>query len=432
MTVLQRLLESELIEIDDDPQMEKLLAAAALVQKQLTDGSLDLARATLVAMDPQVTADDPILDAVYTMVAGEWATIKRRYPDRPVALLRGVLAQALSSAGATDIPASVIWPTASSYAPYAPLAREQEVWGEILSPISDRAERAAATEWSGVGNSSSVPLPTPEIPAISAPVKGVNVATLKAHLAAAAGPVEAPEGVTSNSNGVVNDGYSRTAQPAWANTFAATAAAGIALAVNNALQSTAKGIDVAPLANALAAHTAQLGEAVGKALAPLHAIALRSRTLFWRQALYSSSRRQSYREMTPELAMVAIAADLAGDVPPMCPSSVDQLVWEAAHAVVGNRSTTINGFADAIAGHNRSTASSLLGEGVVTAGRKTLLSFLRAVADSGEVPSGVRAELGVDTEVEVQLADLTRWLFRDLRAERIAADAAPRRRARRK
>jgi hypothetical protein len=56
MTVLQRLLESELIEVDDDPQMEKLQAAAVLLQKQLTDGSLNLARTTLVATDPQIAA----------------------------------------------------------------------------------------------------------------------------------------------------------------------------------------------------------------------------------------------------------------------------------------------------------------------------------------------------------------------------------------
>lgn len=432
MTVLQRLLESELVEIDDDQQMEKLLAAATLLQKQLTDGSLNLARATLVVMDPHIRADEPVLDIVYTVVAGQWPTIKKRHPDRPVALLRGVLAQALVSAGEADAMAAVIWPTANSYAPYAPLAREQEVWSGILSPIGDRAERAAATVWSSTGDTSAISLPIPDIPAISATSKPVDSATLTAHLAAAAGPVEAPKGVTANSNTMSNSAYSGAAHPAWANAFAQTAAAGIALTVNAALQGTAKSIDVAPLADALADHTVQLAEAVGKALAPLHAIELRSRTLFWRQALYSRSQRQPYRDLAPELAVVAIAADLAGDVPPMCPGSVDHLVWEAAHAVVGDESTTISSFTAALTGGNRAVVSTLLGAGTEIDGRRTLASFLRSAASSGEVPSDVRAQLGVAVDVQVRLSDLARWLFRDLRAERIAAEIGPRTRGRRK
>jgi hypothetical protein len=434
MAVLQHLLEAELVDIDDDSQMEKLSAAAAFVQDQLAEGKIGIAPATLVAMDPQVNGDEPVLDAVYAAVSAQWSTVKKRHPDRPVALLRGVLAQALAAAGASDVVASVIWPTASSYAPYASLAREQEVWTRILLPIGERSERAAAEAWSGRGGESRVEIPVPDLPAISASANGLDTATLTAYLAAAAGPVDNPPAGAKTNNNVISQGpYGGAhAQPAWADTFGTTAAAGITRVVNAALVATVKGLDLGPLKASLEEHTAGISRAVTDALAPLHAIELRSRVLIWREALYSRSQRRPYREIPAPLAVVSIAADLAAEVPPMSPASVDNLAWEAGHAVLGNAATTIAEFAAALTDLDDPSLAELLGSNTDVQGRKTLLSFVRAVIAEGEAPSDVRAQLGVRGSVEIPLPDLVRWLFRDLRAERIAADAAPRGRRRRK
>lgn len=434
MTVLQHLLEAELVEIDDDTQMEKLAAAAALVQNQLTEGKIGIAPATLVAMDPQVEAGDPVLDAVYAAVSAQWPTVKKRHPDRPVALLRGVLAQALAAAGESNPVASVIWLTASSYAPHAPLAREQDVWGKILHPIGERAERAAAAVWSGRGVESRIEIPVPDLPAISASARGLHTPTLTAYLAAAAGPVDnSPQGVETNQHVVTSGRYgSGQVEPEWANTFGATAATGITQVVNAALVATVKGLDLSPLKTSLEEHAAGISRAVADALAPLHAIELRSRVLVWREALYSRSQRRPYREIPAPLAVVSIAADLAAEVPPMSPASVDNLAWEAAHAVLGTQATTIPGFAAALADLDDGSFADLLGSDTEVQGRRTLLSFIRAVIAGSEVPSDVRAQLGLGEAVEVPMPDLARWLFRDLRAERIAADISPRARRRRK
>lgn len=433
MTVLQHLLEAELVEIDDDTQMEKLTTAAAVVQDQLAERKIAIAPATLVAMDPQVEADDPVLDAVYAAVAAQWSTIKKRHPDRPIALLRGVLAQALAAAGESDIVASVIWPTASSYAPYAPLAREQEVWSRILHPIGKRAERAAAAVWSGRGGESKIEIPIPELPPISASAESLDTATLKAYLAAAAGPVATPlQGVETNRNAVDQNGYAGQMNQHWANTFGTTAATGITRVVNAALQATVRGLDLGPFKMSLEEHTARIARAVADALAPLHAIELRSRVLVWREALYSRSQRLPYREVPAPLAVVSIAADLVADVPPMCPASVDSLVWEAAHAVLGTQTTTIPAFVAALADLKDASLADLLGSDTVVQGRKTLLSFIRSVIARGEAPSDIRTQLGVGGAVEVPMPDLSRWLFRDLRAERITTDPSARGRRRRK
>lgn len=430
MTVLQRLLEADLVEIHDDAEMEKLAAAAALVEKQFTDGKLALAAATLVAMDPQIAPDEPVLEVVYAAVAGQWPTVKKRHPNRPVAILRGVLSQALAAAGESDAAAGVIWATASSYAPHAALAREGVVWTEILSPIAERAERAAAAVWSGLSSKAVYEIPTPAIPPVSSVAYKVDTERLRAFLAAAAGPTPtAPDGVTPNRS-PIQEGYPNPATPAWANMFGATAANGIGLTVDAALQSTVENIAITPVAGALEQYAKQIADVLSIALAPLQMLELRSRALLWRSALYSSSQRRPYRNLDPELAVLAIAADLAADVPPLCPASVDNLVWEAAHAVLGTGTTSISAFATALTGSDREAAAALLGTEAVAAGRRTLASLLRTVTTDGEMGQDFRAALGVEADTQIIMADLARWLFRDLRAERIvAAPARSRRRS---
>lgn len=427
MTVLQRLLEADLVEIHDDAEMEKLAAAAALVEKQLTDGKLALAPATLVAMDPHISPDEPVLDAVYAAVAGQWPTVKKRHPNRPVAVLRGVLAQALAVAGKSDTAAGVIWATASSYAPHAPLAREANVWAEILDPIGERAERAAAAAWSGRASVDSIEIPGPELPQLSIGAPKLDGDRLKSFLAAAAGPTaEPPQGITPNRNNVIL--HQGAAHATWADTFGTTAAQGIGLVVNAAFESLSKSMNMAPVTEALEKQANQIAGAVAAALAPLHSIELRSRVLLWRSALYSTSQRQAYRDLSPQLAIVAIAADLAADVPPLSPASVDNLVWESAYAVFGTESTSILAFVNALTGPNREAMAALLGTETAGSGRKTLASFLRAVPSDGKMTPDLRAELGVEADMEIRMADLARWLFRDLRAERIGAAPARSRR----
>jgi hypothetical protein len=427
MTVLQRLLEADLVEIHDDSEMEKLAAAATLVEKQLTDGKLALAPATLVAMDPQIAPDDPVLDVIYAAVASQWPTVKKRHPNRPVAVLRGVLAQALATSGASDAVAGVIWATASSYAPHAPLTRETEVWTEILTPIGERAERAAAAAWSGRTSVDSLDIPSPEISQVSTGAPKLNAEALKSFLVAAAGPTdEPPQGVKQNANHVIS-GYG-SAHAVWADVFGSTAALGIATVVNTALQTMSKSMNMAAVTEALQKHANQVAGAVAVALAPLQAIELRSRALLWRSALYSSSQRQPYRGLTPHLAVVAIAADLATDVPPLSPASVDNLVWEATYAVVGTETTSISAFINALTAGDREAMDALLGTEAAGGSRKTLASFLRARHSDSKMTRDVRAELGVEADTEIKLADLARWLFRDLRAERIVTAPARSRR----
>lgn len=365
-TVLQQLLEAALVEIDDDEQIGKLQAAASSVGKQLSEGKMGIAAATLVAMDPEINPEEPTLDSIYKTVAEHWKTVRTRHPNTPVALLRGILMQALAIAGEADLVAAVIWPTANSFLPYAPLAREDAVWESLLLPIRERAERAGETAWSGRGEKAEVEIPAPEeLPTLS---------------------------VADPTNSVA----------------------------------------LAAVAKYLESHASQISRAVGGALAPVRAIELRSQILYWREALYSRSQNQSYRTLPGPGAALAMAVDLAKEVPEMCPASVDSLLWEAAYAVFTDQTTTIAEFTAALSSPQCIALAALLGNQAPQTGRKTLLAFVRQAVTSGQVPQDARAQIGVEEGQQIPLADLARWLFRDLRAERIADGIGARPQRRRK
>jgi hypothetical protein len=55
----------------------------------------------------------------------------------------------------------------------------------------------------------------------------------------------------------------------------------------------------------------------------------RTRLLWWKESCYSPSLKQSYRKLHPYLAAVVMAADLAAELPPFHPQSVEYFLREA-------------------------------------------------------------------------------------------------------
>ena len=118
----------------------------------------------------------------------------------------------------------------------------------------------------------------------------------------------------------------------------------------------------------------------------------------------------------------------------MSPASVDSLLWEAAYMVLGNQETTIGELANALAVARDMNLMELLGGIDPVSGRKTLLAFVRQAVTAAPAPreGDVRAQVGVQETEAIPFPDLACWLFRDLRAEKIAANIAPRPQRKRK
>lgn len=288
-SVLSALLDRQLIGIESDEQLEKAQATAKQVAAKIKSKKLSAATCTLVAMDSAIAADDPTVLAVLGDLTTNWKTVRTKYPDPPVTLLRAVLAESLTQAAHDPNVAGIIWYTAKSYWPHATIDAEWEIWVEILKEIGERAERAASDAWEGAGTS-EIGEEDHEIPDVK-PGR-VDVATLTAHLGAAAGPIAAPPNGVATNQHQAGAQYGGTAHPEWARIFGETAATGIAATVNNALKRT-----VDSVAAALTQALTSLSESAKSG----RATALRSQVLWWKEAVYSIPLRRVIENLMLQL-----------------------------------------------------------------------------------------------------------------------------------
>lgn len=417
-TVLEQLLERRLIPVDDDPTLEKVQTAADELAKKIRSGKIPATAATLVALDPQISPTEPLGDLVMVELRRHWKSVDQKHPDRPMTLVRGILADALQQAGKDPSVAAVVTLTARSYWPYTALHAELSVWEGVLQALGGRAEMAAAAAWEGTGKDALIEIPPFKFGSGRALGGKIDVSYLQKYLAAAAGPAsDPPTGVTANTGAVTPQGYGT--QPAWADNFGRIAAAGVAGAVNEALQVTAKSIDLSAAGDSLESFLRSLATQIDAAVRPIRATALRTEVLLWRESLFSVSLRSGYRRLSPAVRTLAQACDLHALVPAHSPVAVESLLEEAGRAVGDDEPMTIPDFLAALVQDFPAELASTVGKTKPHAGRGPLLALVREAVIEGSPPGSLGQRLGVDPNVPVPLYELALWMFRDLQADRL-------------
>ncbi len=416
-TVLEQLLERRLIPVEDDPTLKKVQDTANEFAKKIRGAKVPAPTATLVALDPEVSPTDPMGDLVMAELRKHWKSVDQKHPDRPMILVRGILADALSQAGSDAAIAAAITLTARSYWPYTSLGVEAEVWQQILLTLGARAEKAAVDAWEGTGAKSGIDVPPLTLSPVRAQVPKVDAEELSGHLTASVGPMDnPPKGVTPNSVQVSAHGYPTDAN--WAAMMGAVAGPAITSTLTRALQGLANSIDLGAASQSIEAYAQDLSRTIASAIRPIHATALRSRVLFWREALYSPRLQLSYRRVPSSARVLALAIDLHDIVPPHSPLAIEALLEEAARAVSEDESIPLADFLGVIDAVP-SELTTALGRGKPQSGRSPLLSLVREMIWAGQVPEALSARIGVDPSTPITLPELSVWLFRDLQAERL-------------
>lgn len=416
-TVLEQLLERRLIPVEDDPTLEKVQDAANEFAKKIRGAKVPATTATLVALDPEVSPTDPVGDLVMAELRKHWKSVDQKHPDRPMTLVRGILADALFQAGSDASIAAAITLTARSYWPHTSLGVEAEVWQQVLQTLGVRAEKAAVDAWEGTGAKSGIDVPPLTLSPVRAQVPKIEAEELSRHLTASVGPMtNPPQGVTPNAGQASTSGYPMTAD--WAAKMGAIAGPAITSNITAALRGLANSIDLSAASQSIEAYAQELTRAIASAIRPIHATALRTQVLFWREALYSPQLQLSYRRVPSPARVLALAIDLHDIVPPHSPLAIEALLEEAARTVSEDESIPL---ADLLGGLDAvpSELTTALGRGKPQSGRTPLLSLVRETISAGQVPEALSARLGVNPSTPVALAELSVWLFRDLQAERL-------------
>ena len=114
---------------DSDERLANIEKSIADVQKKITEDHLLLERYSLAGLDPAISPDEITVTEVEDIIAIHWKALRAKFSERPVAIIRAVILNALYNAGCADAyVARIIYLAASNFFPFAKkLGREYEL-----------------------------------------------------------------------------------------------------------------------------------------------------------------------------------------------------------------------------------------------------------------------------------------------------------------
>lgn len=431
--VLQRFLNNGLIDVGgDDTKLEKLSQAAkdlAAILKKVPSKALNY---SLVAFDPDAPADDPVVKEALAALQNRWATYRNTFSSTPVAVIRAMLLDALLIAAGEDDRVGVCFVASARNAlPLLPADNEREIWAHAVRQVERQVDVRAEAEWA-TPESITVPAMAYKVPELEAPEISRGKAprsALQTGMVGAAGPqVQDPQRGTVATNG--NPHWSQQNPQHWVWDFGRLSSTAIA----DAIDVTIAKIEVSQpdlaepfnkLATVVSNYVNTTLTAVSAATAGLQR---RTNLLWWREALYSPSAQQSYRDLPVSVAAAQMALDLFNSVPLFSPASVSVFLGETVLRLKGTEGAEGRPVFELVAEAQeheslaplRSVAAALA---VMPVGRGPLLALIghASHADAKDLGNFHRLT-GIPLDAKLDPAAWASWLFRELQAAKAATD----------
>lgn len=427
---LQRYLEAGLLPIgDDDEKFEYLERAAADLDGTLRKNPAKAARFALVLLDPGISSEDPVIVEAESALATHWKTIRNKFDDSPVNVLRGVILRALEAATEDNVSmAAIVWLATASYRPHASLGGEAQVIDDFLFCLGTATQSHAEAIWSQT-LSEPERMPTPRISTPSLEAFKTNRQALANRLGAAAGP---------NGSGLqYQDGNPHwpSQNGPWVGDFGLRASAAVAVSLDAAIAATIEplGQFSIDLQETLRDHAKAVRAALKTSLSRVDKLLeverRRTALLWWRQSLYSPSAAASYRSIPKEIVPVLMAVDLAEQLPPPAPVSVEHFLREAIRDVIGEGNSTdivtLPALQTAlVATPDVTLRTQSIGKADGAPARTSLLDYLAGQPSDSSDEGQVASSTGLGPETKLGLGELGVWLFRDLQVAELAETVA--------
>lgn len=417
--ILLQFLEAGIVNVgSDDSKLEKLRTTAKDLAAVLKKVPARTVRWTLVAVDPEAAADDPVIAESWATLKKNWTTVPNTYQSTPIALLRATLLDALVRSASDDEAIAVAFAnSARNMLPHMPLGAEAPVWQKAVSEIEDLVDARADAEWMTPEVIRVAPMTyeAPESIKVSSGDKVTNRENLTAKILAAAGP-------TGGNNH--NPHWSNQPQQ-WAQEFAGRMANAIADSIDGVAK--ANKIEPLDLSPPLKALSSSVGGYVAKALQSFSdataGLQRRTNLLWWKEALYSARTRTSYRAMQPFTAASLMALDLFDQVPLFSPASVSAFLNEAILLIPGASEAEPLGvpklvdqlLRDSLSGSLCETAKELESS---WEGRSPVIAVLGHFTHETLGGVAFRQTTGFDDHVQMRPHEWGAHLFRELQAAR--------------
>lgn len=429
-SILQSFLDNRFIKTDSSEHIENLEKASSAVERILKQKKNipKIINYTLVALDPTVSDEDPIVGEVQALIIKNWPTFLNsvaKTKDTPIAYIQAVILDSLNKLSKDEDYAAIIWHTGCKIISYYKLAGQEEVLTDFLLEIGKKVEEVARRSWSILENAQIDTIDQAELNLPKTTKVAVSEANLKAHLLAAA----VHSGWAPQAGGGENPHSHGTANHLWPQFFAERAANGLSTEINAALSTQNNSIDSISksiqesIGHFLAAIKPYMEQVSSSILQSFHSLNKRSDLLWWKQALYSPILDTGYRTLDPLTLSITMAVDLANNVSPIHPKSIDYFLKETLRDVLGSETDTEVVVAELLKKLQQLSGAEKQLLVALSNGNESRKSLGACMADvmMEQINPDVFFECtGLEKRAKISLGELSIWLFHDLQANTLA------------
>jgi hypothetical protein len=420
-SILQSFLDNRFIKTDASEHIENLKKASDAVQRLLKQkkNKPKIISYTLVALDPTISDDDPVVGEVDALIIKQWATFRNsvaKTKDTPISYIQAVILDALNKLSKDENFAAIIWHTGCNVISHYKLAGQEEVLTHFLLEVGEKVEEIGRNNWRILENATIDTINPIELTLPEVNQGKIGKDELQAHLMAAS---------AQQSVGGENPQWASHNASQWPSFFSERAAKGLSEEINAALSTQNESLTsvVTSIQKAIDSYFANLKphleQVSSSILQSSQSLNKRSDLLWWKQALYSPRLDSSYRTLDPLPLAVAMAVDLADNVSPIYPRSVDFFLKETLRDVLGDETdnkVAIAGLLEQL--QQFSDAEKQLLEDLYNEneGRKSLGSCMADIIKEKMNAHEFFKRTGLEKDDKISLGELSIWLFHDLQA----------------
>ena len=428
-SILQSFLDHRFIKTDESENISNLNKSVAELQKQLSKKKKKIIPYTLVALDPTISDDDPIVQEVEALIIKKWPAFRNsvaKTKDTPIAYVQAVILEALNKLSKDENLAAIIWHTGCNIVSHYKLAGQEEVLTHFLLEIGNKVEEVGRRNWSILENAKIDTLDSIELTLPKISQGKVGEAEFQGHLKAAA----VHSGWAANAGGVGENPRQQThGNWEWPVFFAERAAKGLSEEINAALSTQNKSLTSISnsIQEALGSYLADLKpyleQVSSSILQSSQSLNKRSDLIWWKQALYSHRLDSSYRILGPLVLAVSMAVDLTDIVSPIHPKSVDFFLKEALRDVLGDETdkevavTELLEQLQQLSDAEKQLLENLCNE---NKSRKSLGACMADMMKEKMNADEFFKCTGLEKRAKISLGGLTIWLFHDLHANTLS------------
>jgi len=416
-SILLQFLSSQIIDLDEDANHDKLIKASKDLSKLLEKDKYKLQKIAITAFDSEISVDDPNVVETKNLIIKHWNTFINKCPNMPLTYVRAVMLEALRIVSEIDDYAAIIWLSASEVSSFYKIeSREQPILTGLLIECGEFYEVVSSNNWTSHGTVTEIKFDS-DIFTASDNLPGIKADYLPQKLTAA---IKNGNNISTNPSYGVNNVHAP-----WADEFGKLSGEAIneviASLVKQSNDVLAKKASAEALQQFLANFNKEMSLIVNKLNSSSNSVNLRGQLLWFKEALYSDSQKSSFRKLPLEIATVAMSSEYSKIVPEYCPISAEFFLAETLlqAKTEAEQSVTFDGLIDLLIS-NKDLLKPYFGKySAIKSGRLSLTNYIGNLLNDSVAKSDFYSCTGIAQECEVTWIKFTNWLFREFQATKL-------------